>query len=106
MAQGILAEDSEHHDIRVVPMRDQYMDLSNKVISIMAYGYWFTNASFIGTHDDEYCLKVDQLPALALHEEGQLLYGGQHQWTGLEYKSMTGPHRHGRFVHEWVGLLP
>lgn len=91
LAHNIIAENRKHGDMHILPMRDQYMDISNKLIGIMAYGYWFTNATFIGAHDDEYCLDAKKTLALASHTEGQLLYGGHYKWTGTEYEGMTGP---------------
>ena len=93
IAEALLAEAERHGDMVVLPLRDVYMDLSHKTLSIMRYGYRRTNASFIGTHDDEYCLKIPAVRAIegAERQHGQLLYAGNYLWAGTEYKSMTGP---------------
>lgn len=85
-------ESLAYKDLQALSFRDQYMDLSYKTIEIMTYGFWFTEASFIGTHDDEFCLdvpKVLKLMSTALPQK-QLLYAGHHLWSGSEDASMRG----------------
>jgi hypothetical protein len=86
-------ENAVHGDMRIIPWRDQYMDVSYKLVDQMAYGYWFTNATFIGTHDDEYCLDVPKLRTLAATKlpRDQLLYAGNYMFSGTEYAMMKGP---------------
>lgn len=90
-ANALVNENKEFGDLHVLPMRDLYMDNSNKLIGIIAYGYWFTNASFIGAHDDEYCLTPEIITmASTAHHTAPYVYGGHYLWKGDEYTQMRG----------------
>ena len=85
IAARLRAENARYGDMHALSMRDQYMDLSYKTIEIMTFGFWFTNASFIGTHDDEFCLNVPKVLERAATKlpMNQLLYAGNRMWSGL-----------------------
>ena len=56
-----LSLESECHqfkDIEILPMRDQYLDLTDKLLGLLRYGYFRTEAPYVMEHDDEYCLNV------------------------------------------------
>lgn len=94
MAKALLAESDQFGDIHFINYRDQYMDLTNKLLGIFKYGFYHTTADYIGEHDDEYCLNPETLKKMIdghnRAKPGQELYGGNYLWKGDEYKAMVG----------------
>jgi hypothetical protein len=81
-------------DIRILPMRDSYEDLTDKLIGLLSYSYDSTSASYVVEHDDEFCIDVNVLlNMISTHEarnSSQELYGGNYRFAGTEYDSMRG----------------
>ena len=74
--------------------RDQYMDLTNKLLGIFRHGYHHTQADYIGEHDDEYCVNPEVMKGMidkhkSEHPDKEI-YGGNYLWKGDEYKAMIG----------------
>eukprot|EP00038_Savillea_parva_P009118 m.181352 g.181352 ORF g.181352 m.181352 type:complete len:353 (-) comp15238_c0_seq1:116-1174(-) len=93
--EHILEEEAtEKGDLELVPMRDMYMDLTNKLLQLFRYGYYETNADYIIEHDDEYCMRTDvALQLIEDHEKNKPdheLYAGNYHWRGDEYAIMKG----------------
>lgn len=83
-----------YNDIHIAPFRDQYLDISNKLISLLRFGYYQTEAEYIAEHDDEYCLNVKTALGIIrqheLYDNSKELYAGTNLFRGDEYLSMQG----------------
>eukprot|EP00747_Dinoflagellata_sp_TGD_P112361 gnl/TRDRNA2_/TRDRNA2_171453_c0_seq2.p1 gnl/TRDRNA2_/TRDRNA2_171453_c0~~gnl/TRDRNA2_/TRDRNA2_171453_c0_seq2.p1 ORF type:complete len:339 (+),score=13.83 gnl/TRDRNA2_/TRDRNA2_171453_c0_seq2:43-1059(+) len=82
-------------DIAMVPMRDTYQDLTDKVIALFKYGLQHTNTRLLAKVDDDTCLDPKLLQKL--HEQRTVdqtgtaeLYAGMYLWNGTEQAAMKG----------------
>lgn len=92
--KALQAEFDQHRDIEFVAYRDQYMDLSNKILNIFRYFDNDKKHNYIVVHDDEYCGLMDVVREMIADHAGsdnpQELYAGSYLWKGTEYNSMKG----------------
>ena len=104
---ALIREHERFTDIQAVPMRDTYMNLPNKLLHILTYGYHVSGAAYVAVHDDEYCLDPRAVRAMIdKHRHGAELYGGTYLWKGTEYKSMAGPaHMIAPYFSGWDMML-
>eukprot|EP00039_Didymoeca_costata_P020581 m.341769 g.341769 ORF g.341769 m.341769 type:complete len:358 (+) comp20488_c0_seq1:225-1298(+) len=92
----LFEEQKIYKDMEFIPFRDQYMDISNKLLNLLRFGYYHTSARYIMEHDDEYCMKVDVIKDIIKKFESNKkdpetqLYAGNYLWQGHEYDSMKG----------------
>eukprot|EP00037_Helgoeca_nana_P021354 m.215362 g.215362 ORF g.215362 m.215362 type:complete len:381 (-) comp25613_c1_seq2:209-1351(-) len=107
----LLDEAVKEGDVELLPLRDQYMDLTNKLLQIFRYGYYQTDADYVIEHDDEFCMKATvALETVAGYEEAKTsevgLYAGTRLWQGTESNNMKGPDG-GRapFFSGWCSFL-
>jgi hypothetical protein len=86
-----LLRELRHGDMEIVAMRDQYMDLSNKLLQLLRFGYE-TGAQYVMAHDDEYCAVPSSVhAAIDTHRRrGGDTYAGEHLWTTAAYKRQIG----------------
>jgi len=91
-------------DIQIVAMRDQYMDLSNKLLQLLRFGYE-TEAQYVMAHDDEYCAMPSSVhAAIDTHRRrGGETYTGEYLWETAGYKSQIGAD--GKFAPFFSGKI-
>lgn len=96
MALSLLEESKTHKDIQFVAFREQYQDLSNKLVTIFRHGLFQTNSTYFVEHDDEFCADPDSLLKTVAEFEQEKsspqeeLWGGAYWFNGDEYASMAG----------------
>lgn len=94
LATMLQEEVDQFGDINVLPMRDQYQDLTNKFLGVAQYAFFRTSAKFLGIQDDEFCLHVDRLDDILLNHirlsPTKELWIGRVKFAGDEYPSMLG----------------
>lgn len=91
VAKALEEEQRIHGDIVVVPFRDMYRDLTDKVTNLMRYGVSQGYANIFKI-DDDMCPNVSSV----LHHANQsgpglAYYTGDYLWHGDEYPQMAGP---------------
>jgi hypothetical protein len=95
ISKRIIAEQEKYGDLLVTLHKDYYIDLPEKRMAVLHYGFEHKCAYTIKV-DDEYCVDIPVVKKLiAKHEEenpNQDLYFGNYMFKGTEYKSMQGPH--------------
>jgi len=92
LSKALMVEIHQHGDIHMVAMRDQYMDLSNKLLQLLRFGYK-TGTQYVMAHDDEYCaMPASVHAAIDTHRRrGGETYAGEYLWEkGNEYARMIG----------------
>lgn len=91
VSEELEREISEYGDIEVVPFRDMYRDLTDKIAGIMLYALanGYENVLKI---DDDQCANVDNVLGQAKAAgPGKAYYVGDYLWNGDEYPGMIGP---------------
>lgn len=95
LAQALFNESQAKMDIEFVPMREAYADLSDKLLAILRHGYFNTDATYFGEHDDEFCVDPSSLLSEVNDcnknkEDGEECWVGSYWFQGDEYDSMKG----------------
>lgn len=107
VSEALLEEHKTFGDVMITPNRDQYRDLTEKMMSMLRYGVG-QDVDYIFKVDDEYCLNITLAREMICdHEtnhENKELYVGWHMFHGMEYPSlMRGPHNEtAPFMSGWV----
>jgi len=94
---ALQAESDEFGDIEMLAMRDTHIDLSNKLLAILRYGFRNSRAEYIAVIHDEYCMDLNVTFSLIREYEDEAdempeseLYAGTYQYRGNEHESMKG----------------
>lgn len=116
IARELLEEQKNHSDMVILPMRDQYMALPDKLVNTLQYAWWHDpKTPYIGEHDIEYCVDIPKANQCVetfeasqrcpeVHGDDEpcpqdkfhYLYAGTYMFKGTEYKSMRGAEGKGR----------
>eukprot|EP00930_Biecheleria_cincta_P059740 TRINITY_DN4546_c0_g1_i1.p1 TRINITY_DN4546_c0_g1~~TRINITY_DN4546_c0_g1_i1.p1 ORF type:complete len:309 (+),score=47.85 TRINITY_DN4546_c0_g1_i1:69-995(+) len=93
--EALLKEIEEHGDILMLSMRDQYADLTDKLIGVFDFGVHHTNAQYIMEVDDDKCVVPSVLKEIIDNHRNSNkkseLWAGAYLFNGKEYESMKGP---------------
>lgn len=93
--EALMKEIETHRDILLLSMRDQYADLTDKLIGILDFGIHQTNAQYVMEMDDDKCLVPSVLRTIIQnhHESNETgeLWAGAYLFSGTEYAQMEGP---------------
>lgn len=114
VAEKLFNEAREYQDMVILPMRDAYMSLPDKVV--LAYEYMLNNlpddVPYLGMHDVEYCfnLKIVNEIVQSFEQESprihDFLWAGNYLWKGDEYDSMKGAENIARpYISGWANFL-
>jgi hypothetical protein len=91
-AEALLQESEEHGDIVIVPFRDMYRDLSDKVTHIFQRGVALGYDVVLKIDDDMCPSDMSHINAVTREmKPEQGYYIGQYEWAGSEYPGMIGP---------------
>lgn len=97
LAKMLLEEVNLHQDIVILPMRDTYMSLPDKLFQSFQYALWdYQETPYLGTHDVEYC--VDMRNAMQVIERFEESHGCH------DAKNCTEDKRH--YLYAGHMLLP
>lgn len=95
--EALLKEIEDHGDILMLSMRDQYADLTDKLIGLFDFGVHHTNAHYIMEVDDDKCVVPSVVQAVidqhqkSSSQSKKELWAGAYLFNGKEYGSMKGP---------------
>lgn len=92
--EQLLDESKQHQDMQFLMFRDQYQDLPDKLLGLLHFGYYQTQADYVMEHDDDFCADPSVvLAVIGQHESrrsGHELWAGYGLWKGTESKLMIG----------------
>mmetsp|Transcript_36815 Transcript_36815/g.105220 ORF Transcript_36815/g.105220 Transcript_36815/m.105220 type:complete len:293 (-) Transcript_36815:58-936(-) len=92
--ERLLNESTALGDMQFLMFRDQYLDLPNKLLGLLRYGYLEAQAAYVMEHDDDMCANVPELLEVIRKHEAehadQELWAGRCLFQGTEYPVMKG----------------
>jgi len=90
LARSLQNESDHFRDIQMIPMRDSYIELPDKTLSILRHGVQ-SGAETILKIDDDQCPNMTKVLEVAISTPRNVArYVGGYRWEGTEYDSMKG----------------